>query len=154
MPTTFAHVVTVSSNGVIGEGADLPWSMPKDKPAFEALVKGKTIIIGHNTYEREKHRLDIHKCLVVSKHKDLHYPTYTLEQAITYAWLLNEEVLILGGASIFEETWPIVDKVYLTHLDTECSGLVKYDLDKLNGFKMNRTQKQGEIIFKQEWVKL
>ncbi len=153
MPTTFAHLVSVSANSMIGSGKDLPWSMSKEKSLMTEAIAGKHIIIGHNSYEKMKHYLDVDKCMVVSRHKDLHYPTYTLEQAITHAATLNDEVLILGGATIFASTWPIIDKVYMTLVNIDTSGDTFYDIDKLNQFTMNKQKRISEIIFNQVWTR-
>ena len=153
MQTKFTHVVAVSQNGVIGVGKALPWYLPEDLRMFKKLTMGKTVIVGHNTYNSIPNGLPGRDVLVVSNHIDLHYKTYTLNAAVEHAMNQHDEVFIIGGATIYEQTWPLVDKIIMSVIGMDCAGDVTYNCDHLKEFTMVKEEKISEIIKVQTWVR-
>ena len=153
MKTTFTHVVAVSTNGIIGAGKGLPWYLPEDLRMFKKLTMGKTVIVGHNTFNSILNGLPGRDCLVISNHIDLHYKTYSMNAAIEHAMNQHDEVFIIGGATIYEQTWPIVDKIIMSVIGMDVAGDVRYDCDHLSEFRMIKEEKISEIIKVQTWVR-
>ena len=44
-------VAAVARNRVIGNGPDIPWSLPGEQAEFKKLTTGHTLVMGRTTYE-------------------------------------------------------------------------------------------------------
>ncbi len=126
-------LAAVANNGVIGVKNDLPWHIPDDLKRFKLLTTSKTVLMGSNTYEaiikRLGHPLPNRKNVVVSTD-----PNYKVaEGVILYNSLdeaikkhKNEELWIIGGASVYNQTMQKADKLYITHIDGDYEGDVHF----------------------------
>ena len=120
-------IVAVSENQVIGKGGKLPWRLSADLKRFKEITTGHAIIMGRKTFESIGHPLPQRINIVLSKQKD-----FKPEKTIVHADLkdaLNfvadhdiDEVFIIGGAKVFEETLEIADRIYLTKVHTKIEG--------------------------------
>ena len=54
MTIKFIQIVARSSNGVIGNGDDIPWKLPKDLAYFKEKTMNQVCIVGRKTYETIK----------------------------------------------------------------------------------------------------
>ena len=128
-------IVAMASNRVIGVENDLPWHLPADLQRFKSLTMGKPVIMGRKTFQsieaRLKKPLPGRPNIVVSAN-GFSYPgvdVYSdLESAIeeTRYEFPNTEIMIIGGASIYELALPLVDKMYLTLIYQEVRGDAKF----------------------------
>jgi dihydrofolate reductase len=124
----------LSRNHVIGIRNDLPWYIPQDLNHFKTLTKGKPIIMGRLTYQSILDRRDgkplPHRHHYVISRNDLGplpdnvFACKDLQSAINKARadFPNDEVMIIGGASIYEQSVPLVDRMYLTIIDRDIEG--------------------------------
>lgn len=120
-------IVAVSENGVIGKNNHLPWKLSADLKRFKHFTTGKAIIMGRKTYESIGHPLPKRINIILSRNSD-----YKPEKTVVFAELskaLNfvadngiEEVFILGGSKIFEQTLDIADRIYLTKVHADIEG--------------------------------
>ncbi|WP_225422996.1 dihydrofolate reductase [Companilactobacillus jidongensis] len=136
-------------NHVIGKNGTLPWSMPNDLKHFRDVTAHHTIVMGRKTYESFPNgplpnRLNI----VISRNSDYQVPesvvVLTDKNRLSDYVQDDEEVMVIGGASIFEMFKDEVDRLYLTRIDHEFDGDVKMiDLD-YNKFKLTE-KKEGAV---------
>lgn len=124
----------MANNNVIGIKNDLPWHLPQDLEHFKNLTKGKPIIMGRLTYEsilsRRNGKPLPHRPHYVVSRKDLGMlpegvKGFTdLQSAIDSAQAdyPDSEVVIIGGASIYEQSVPLVNRMYLTLINTTIEG--------------------------------
>lgn len=126
-----------SSNRVIGKDNDLPWSMPADMRYFMRTTKGHHVLMGRKTYESMGVPLKNRVNIVLTS--DPFYAAsdlvvvHSLQEGIEYARVNGEEELfIIGGAQIYEQSLPHLDKLYITEIDLEVSDGDAYfpDFDK------------------------
>jgi dihydrofolate reductase len=119
------------NNHVIGQGSNLLWHIPDDLKRFKALTLGHPIIMGRKTFESIVASLGKplpgRTNIVVTRDESWNHEDvlvfHTLEQALERAKKLDqEEVHIGGGAQIYEQALPYVDKLYLTLIDDEKEG--------------------------------
>ena len=112
----------------IGLKNGLLWHVPDDLKRFKALTLGKPIIMGRKTFESIiailGKPLPGRTNIVITRNPDYTYPgvqtASTLEEAFTIAALENpSEIHIGGGAEIYTQVLPFVDKLYLTLFDDE-----------------------------------
>lgn len=124
----------MARNHVIGIKNDLPWHIPQDLEHFKNLTKGKPIIMGRLTYDsilaRRNGKPLPHRPHYVVTRQDLGalpdgVKTFTeLQTAIDQAKADHpeSEIMIIGGASIYEQSVPLVDRMYLTIIDKDIEG--------------------------------
>jgi dihydrofolate reductase len=132
-------VVAVSDNGVIGVRNALPWRLPSELKRFKRLTMKRPIIMGRRTHESIGRALPGRDNIVVTEghvidNPDVH-TVNSVEEALALAERLARsrrasEIMIIGGAQIFEQTRPLADRVYLTRVHKEVEGDTHWtDLD-------------------------
>lgn len=120
-------IVAVSENGVIGKNNELPWKLSSDLKRFKYYTKGKAVIMGRKTFESIGQPLSERINIVLSKKKG-YKPEKTLvfselSDAFNFAADNNlEEVFVIGGADIYEQTFALADRIYLTKVHTTVDG--------------------------------
>ena len=133
-------VVAVAENGVIGRGGALPWHISSDLKRFRALTMGKVIIMGRNTFDSIGKPLDGRENIVVTSMSKYAmkgvWAVPTIKDAFDFGARLSEElkadeVMIIGGAQIYQSTINIADRVYLTRVHAAPDGDTYFpELDK------------------------
>lgn len=118
------HVVAVSENGVIGKGGKLPWHFPADFKFFKNLTTGHTVIMGRKTFDSIGKALPNRKNIVISRqaHPGMAGVEFvpSIDAALLHA--IQGETFIIGGASIYAETMPLVEGIYLTRIGQTYEG--------------------------------
>lgn len=122
-------IVAISKNNCIGKDNKLPWHLPEDLKHFKKITSGKTVLMGRKTFESILDYLGKplpkRKNIVITRNKNYEVPegveVYTdLNEAIEK--YKNEEVFVIGGSSIYEQSMPLADKLYITHVNQEVDG--------------------------------
>ena len=122
-------IVAVAENGVIGSGGKIPWHIPEDLKHFKEVTIGHHIIMGRKTFESIGHPLPGRTNLVISS-SDNYTPEgvkvfKTVEEGIEFARLSGEEeLMVIGGESIYKKTLPLADNLYLTKVSEKYEGNV------------------------------
>ncbi|MEK7133568.1 MAG: dihydrofolate reductase [Patescibacteria group bacterium] len=123
-------VVAIGKNRELGKEGKLLWHIPDDLKRFKRLTLGHPIILGRKTFESIigylGNPLPERTNIVVTRHNDFvsRYPNmivaHSFEDALEKAKNLDsEEVHIGGGAEIYKQALPQIDKLYLTLIDDE-----------------------------------
>ena len=140
-----SHLVALSNNLVIGVNNDLPWTLKKDLKHFSAYTQNKAIVMGRKTYESIGKPLPNRKNIVISSTLGSIEGVEivpTLEMAIEKADQWNnendqpEEVVLIGGGYVFEESKSMVNKLVLTKVDCEINGDVFYPSIDVSNWEM------------------
>ena len=123
-------IVAVSDNGVIGKDGHLPWHLSQDLKRFKAITTGHHVLLGRKNYEDIGRPLPNRVNLVLSRNENFEAPgcivVRDMEQALKIAEQSGEEELfIIGGASVYERAMPKSTKLYLTKVHAEIDGDVK-----------------------------
>lgn len=109
-------VVAYDKNRGIGADNDLLFRLPADLKHFKETTMGGSIIMGRKTYESIGRALPGRQNIVVSR------GDFKAEGVLTAASLpaayqaAENEIFIIGGGNIFEQTLPDVDVVYATEV--------------------------------------
>ena len=113
-------IAAVARNRAIGFKNKLIYWLPNDLKRFKALTTGHTIIMGRNTYlSLPKGALPNRRNVVLSRSTfkvpgcDV-YPS--LDEALK-SCQPDEDVFIIGGASVYKQAMPIADRLCLTEID-------------------------------------
>ena len=113
-------IVAVSENWGIGKDNALLFHIRADLQRFKALTTGHTIIMGRKTFESlPKGALPNRRNIVLSRScREFEGAEcfHTLEEALK-ACANEEEVFILGGASLYAEALPLTDRLYVTEVE-------------------------------------
>lgn len=121
-------VVAIGKNRELGKGGKLLWHIPDDLKRFKELTMGHPVIMGRKTFESIVGyiggALPGRTNIVVTRDESWKYEGVlvfkTLEEAIEKAKELdNQEIHIGGGAQLYEQALPMIDKLYLTLIDAE-----------------------------------
>lgn len=157
--TKFFHIVAVSTNGVIGNGDDIPWRIPTDLKYFKEKTQNKYCIVGRKTYETIKH-LKNRMFIVVTRQKLENTETAkfvdSIESAIKYAHEISlGTCFIIGGAEIYRQTFDVASKLYVTYVEKSVKGTAFYEIpDDYSLIKSSDLKSEnGNIFYFMEYVK-
>lgn len=113
-------IAAVAKNRAIGFENKLIYWLPNDLKRFKQLTTGHTIIMGRNTYDSlPKGALPNRRNIVLSSTiKELPgcdvFPT--LDVALK-SCAPDEDIYIIGGASVYRQALPLADRLCLTEID-------------------------------------
>jgi dihydrofolate reductase len=127
MNIQISQIVAMTRHRVIGYQNKMPWHLPAELHYFKTITLNKTIIMGRKTFASIAHPLPHRHNIVLSKQHALTIPgceVYAdLETALKQATLHDhEEIMIIGGASLFIQTLPLAQRLYLTVIDANLPG--------------------------------
>ncbi|MFD2688805.1 dihydrofolate reductase [Streptomyces phyllanthi] len=142
-------IVAASENDVIGREGDLPWHIPGDLRHFKRLTQGHVVVLGRLTHESIVARLGGplpgRTSVVVSRStpsasSDVHWRP-SVPSALSLAVELEEsagksEVFVIGGASIYTQALPTIDRIYLTRVHAHVEGDSRMPPEWLKGFAL------------------
>jgi len=118
-------IAAMDRNRLIGNNNQLPWHLPADFAHFKAKTMGKPILMGRKTFESIGKPLPGRTNIVLSRDPDLQIEgvvcVHSLQGAITAA-ADSDEMMIIGGSTIYEMLLPQADRMYLTYVDAEFDG--------------------------------
>ncbi len=142
-------IVARSKNNVIGKNGQIPWRIKGEQKQFKELTTGNAVIMGRKSYEEIGHPLPNRKNIIVSRTKN-----FTGENLITVSSLKealeaagNTDVYVAGGYGLFLEAIPLVDKMYITEVDTEVEdGDVFFPEFNREEFDMETGESGGDDI--------
>lgn len=133
---TVSLVVAVADNGVIGNGGRLPWRLSSDLRRFRKLTMHHPLIMGRKTFESIGKPLDGRDSIVLTrsampaaespKDGNLVFAS-SFEEALALAEVYarrreTEEIFVIGGADIFDQSMPLADRIYLTSVHGAPAG--------------------------------
>jgi dihydrofolate reductase len=123
--TNLSIIAALANNRVIGRANRLPWHLPADLARFKRLTMGKPILMGRKTWDSLPGLLPHRTHIVVTRNPafaaDGALVASSLDEALQLAGDVDE-VMIIGGADLYEQTLPIANRLYLTLVDTEVDG--------------------------------
>jgi len=122
-------VVAVDEGGVIGRDGDLPWHLSADLQRFKKITMGKPLLMGRRTWESIGRPLPGRRNLVVSRRGDFAAPGAEVFPSIDDALgalASVPEVMVIGGASLYQALLPSVTRLYLTRVHARCRGEVRF----------------------------
>jgi len=120
----------MADNRVIGIENRLPWRLPADMKWFRQNTMGKPIIMGRLTFESFGAKpLPGRRNIVISR--DPNYgDSFTEEEIEVYTSIESalealkeiEEVMIIGGMSLYKQALPLANRLYMTLVHAELEG--------------------------------
>jgi len=114
-------IAAIGKNNELGKDNQLLWHLPEDLKYFKKMTMGHPIIMGRKTYESIGKPLPNRTNIVVSRKEDwfeegiLIVPS--IKDAIKHAKKINEQIFIIGGGNIYEQTIDLADCLKITQVD-------------------------------------
>lgn len=123
-------IAAIGENNELGKNNDLIWHLPNDLKFFKSVTTGKTVLMGRNTFWSLPKVLPNRTNIVITD-MDEEYPKEVVIYNSIDAFLedyknTEEEVFIIGGASIYSQFINIADKIYLTEIAATCEDAQVY----------------------------
>lgn len=116
-------IAAVDRRMAIGYQNKLLFWLPNDLKHFKALTTGHTIIMGRKTFESlPKGALPNRRNVVLSSNASASCPgaeVFTSLEKALESCAEEEEVYIIGGASVYRQALPLADRLCLTEIDAE-----------------------------------
>ena len=115
----------MSRNRVIGINNTLPWHLPADLKHFKSITMGKAIVMGRKTFESIGRPLPGRTNIIITRNTGFQAEGCTVVHSIEDALDLSvkqDEIMIIGGASFYEQILPRADRIYLTLIDEKFEG--------------------------------
>jgi len=111
-------IAAMSENRVIGLENRLPWHLPDEWKHFRKVTEGKPFLMGRTSFEAPDALHSAYRNVILTSQKpEKKEPDAEYAKDISDALALlsgENEVFVLGGATVFREMLPMVQKLYLT----------------------------------------
>ena len=142
-------ISAIGSRRIIGNGNSLPWHIPAEYDQFLDHIRDQTVIMGRRSYEIFKKDMLPERMVVVSgKLKTDRVPVFaTLQEALSYSRSFPEDVFICGGQSIYEESIPYADYMYLSYIKGEHKGNVYFPEFDKREWTVEKREEFEEFVF-------
>ena len=129
VPGAVALIAAVARNGVIGANNALPWKLPADLARFRALTTGHAVIMGRKTWQSLGRPLKHRQNVVVTR--DVSFAAEGADVAASLGEALARCTLpapafCIGGAQLYAEALPLATLMYLTEIDRDFEGDVRF----------------------------
>lgn len=120
-------IAAMSQNRVIGSDNEIPWYLQEDFKFFKKTTLNHHIIMGRKTFESIGKPLPKRTNIVITRNPFFIASNVitanSLENALAIATENGEtEAFIIGGGTIYQQSLPMLDKIYLTEVATEVTG--------------------------------
>ncbi|MBX9782938.1 MAG: dihydrofolate reductase [Chitinophagaceae bacterium] len=159
-------IVAASSNNAIGRNNQLLWHLPIDLKFFKNTTWAMPVIMGRKTFESVNNKpLLGRQNIIISRNAQPStdgkvWWANSLEQAIEQSATLDcNEIFIVGGAQIYEQSMSIAHRIYMTRVHAHFEAdtffpeikVGEWDMIKSNDFPVD--EKHAYSFSIQVWEK-
>lgn len=123
--TSLSLIAAMDENRLIGRDNKLPWHLPADLAFFKRTTMGKAIVMGRKTFESIGKPLPGRRNIVITGNADFQAPGCEIADSIDAAMSLandDDEVMLIGGASLYQQTIERATKLYITRIHQSFEG--------------------------------
>lgn len=113
-------IAAVAANNTIGNNGKIPWKIPEEMKLFKQYTIGYPVIMGRKTFESIGHELPERQNIVLS-HAG---PYNSIKKALQE--IGGKDAFVIGGASIYAQTMPLVDEMRISHIKASYQGDVMF----------------------------
>jgi len=122
-------IVAFDQNQLIGSENRLPWHYKDDLKYFKEQTMGHDILMGRSTFESilsyRNQPLPGRHHFVLTKLKSYNFNEVTVISDLpTFLkdYSSEKELFVIGGTSVYKQTFPYAERLYITHIEREFSG--------------------------------
>lgn len=120
-------IAAVTRNQVIGKDNGMPWHLPADLAYFKKTTMGHHILMGRTNFRSIGRPLPGRTNVILTR--DLYFAcsnclvAHSIEEALSLCLDNGEtEAFIIGGGSIYRQSLPYWDRLYLTEIHADIEG--------------------------------
>ena len=119
-------IVAMASNRIIGNQGQMPWHLSADLKKFKKITTGFPVVMGRKTYQSIGRPLPNRTNIIISRDAD-YAPDgclvfNDLNNAVSYACQLAEQVFVIGGSTLYEALLPVAQTLYITQIHQDFAG--------------------------------
>jgi dihydrofolate reductase len=138
-------IVAISDNNVIGFNNEIPWYLPADLQYFKKTTLNHHVLMGRNCFESIGKPLPKRTNIIITKDPFFISTNciicHSIEEGLGVAFDNGEdELFIIGGGKIYEQTQDLWDKLYLTKVDLKTNGDVYFPYIDINEWQITSTE--------------
>lgn len=122
-------IVAMDKKGIIGLEGGLPWHLSADLKHFKTITMGKPLIMGRKTHKSIGRPLPGRKNIVLTHSKEFKAEGCTVVHSLEDAFQAAgdvDEVMIMGGSGIYDQSLARAGRLYLTEVDADVKGDVYF----------------------------
>jgi dihydrofolate reductase len=121
-------IVACDRNRVIGKNGKLPWSIQEDWDYFMRTTAGGSMIMGKICYQEFEPHAPDRDVIAMTRDLEYRFPHAKTAHSIKHALSLasHDPIWICGGEAIYQEAFPLADRLYLTQIDGTFDGDVYF----------------------------
>lgn len=142
-------IAAIGENFELGLNNKLIWNIPKDLKFFKENTQNKPIVMGINTLKSLPKKLPNRKYIVLT-HREIKLDDdiqifHNLEDLLEFIKTLDNEVMIIGGASIYRQFIDYADKMLLTEIQSSSLAdtyFPKFNMEEWDGSILEEHQYQ------------
>lgn len=141
-------------DGLVGKDNLLPWHYKEDLIFFKNMTKGKEVLIGDNTYNSllgyyKDKPLPFGKINYATRNRMFVPNVNIVNNLIPFIenWDKENELMVIGGKTIYELTMPYADYLYVTVINESHEGNVYFNPD-LSDFELIESRISGVLDFR------
>jgi dihydrofolate reductase len=137
-------IAAAAENNALGKDNQLVWHLPDDFKRFKQITSGHYIIMGRKTFESFPKPLPNRTHVIITRQKNYKVDgcivVNSIEDAIK-ACPKEEEVFIIGGADIYNQSIDFADKIELTRVHANFEADAFFPKINLNHWKLTFEEK-------------
>lgn len=148
-----ALIVAMDPCQGIGLDSFLPWRIKEDLQLFKKTTEHHTIVMGETTFSGLPKPLPNRHTIVISRKEDLSFdnPDVSVEHdllALFDRYQQSDEVVyICGGASIYKQALPYVEKMCISHVKKEYTVDTYFPTVDWSKFEKTKEVEYEEFIY-------
>lgn len=123
-------IAACDRNRVMGKNGTLPWNIKEDWKHFLDTTSAGTLLMGRRCYEDFIEFAPARQVVVLTRNPEARFTHATrakdLSRGLEIAQSMGSDVWICGGANIYQESMSIAEELYLTRIDGEFEGDVRF----------------------------
>ncbi len=147
-------IAAIGQNNELGKDNKLLWHLPEDLKFFKQQTMGKPIVMGKKTLDSLPRLLPGRLHLVLT-HQELEPNEQIMvfhdkDALVDYISTLDQEVMVIGGAQIYQQMLDDADKMLLTEVAATKEADVyfpSFDKEEWNCEELSQHQ-EGDILYK------
>jgi len=145
-------IAAIGRNNELGFRNKLLCSIPEDMKHFKSYTMNKIVVMGSNTLISIGRRLPGRKNIVITSKPMM---GVIVAKDINSALSIQhcyDEIVIIGGASIYKQTIDLADKLVITHIDSDFEADVFFPDIDLTKWKINSTLERSNKAYNYSFV--
>jgi dihydrofolate reductase len=118
---------------IAGPDGGIPWDLPRDRAHFRSYTSGKWMLVGRKTYEEMEGWFGTRTPLILTRNSNFvaPVPSHRVVGSVSDAIELTKEngigeLVISGGAEVYETALPCADRLVLTIVETEIESEIRF----------------------------